>query len=247
MATIITTRCEKDAAETIEPFIKAGHTAINIPVYTLETIPMNEKIQETFNRITEYDWIIFLSKHAIDAFMELWQQYTSRTIPPQIRYVVFGNKSPEYAERINIHSEYISHAKTSAAFITELHSIIKPSEKSLLLHGNISMVKAQKQLFENLQCDLLEIYLNKPITEKTTNLDHVFSTNTDIYTVFTSPSAFVNFTYLYDYQDNILKSFSIGPTTTACLKKHNINPLLEASESSIETLTDEIISYLATK
>lgn len=224
------------AKEFSEKLVELGATPIVFPLIEIKAIN-SKKLKTVFENNT-YDWIIFTSTVAVNIFF--------KTIKPssiKSKVAAVGTATQKELEQLGLKVSFTPSAATAKKLAKEIP--LNKGEKVLMPRSEIAGRKII-DILEKGGVDVTDIatYSNTPVNYNKKDVEQVFSQNINVIG-FTSPSTVENFVALtrkFKIKLSTPHIVSIGPSTTAAIKKlqlkadataqeHNINGLIEAIKS----------------
>jgi uroporphyrinogen-III synthase len=246
---ILITRTRHQASDLAAQLEALGATTILIP--TIEIVPPTSfaALDAALTCLRTYDWLLFTSANAVEAFHRRAQFLHLTQLPKKI--AVIGPATMNAANAIGltvdlIPQQYIAES-LAAALLPEARG------KSFLL---VRAAEARDHLPETLTAagatvTIAEAYRNQLPAESIPALQALFAspeTYPDAIT-FTSASTARNLCALLEAADLTLPPnitlASIGPITSETLRNLGHEPTIEASEPTIPALIQSLLAHLA--
>ena len=230
--TIVCTYPENEQDEAAERLRKAGALVLSMPMITVEPIPFRLK-----NDPQHYDWLVFTSKNAVSSFFSRYSLTDNQNV------AALGPGTAAELTKQNCRVNFTGKGKSAVHFAREIRQIISPGEKILLVLGTLAPDRLEKTLSENYAIERINVYLTTMPAYVDTEL--VQRVENDLYDVLlvSSPSAFFNlFSILQGNKEN-LRIISIGETTTAAIRKFNIEPVATALNPGYKGLAEAAVNY----
>jgi uroporphyrinogen-III synthase len=216
---------------------------LDFPMIRIETVELTEKIKIILQQISSYQWIVFTSKNGVDCFFQFLNQLNLNIENlASTKIAVVGKKTSEEVLKNNGKPFLISSGNTSNDLLTELAEKIEPTEKTLLVLGDI----AENTLENGLSnvCNITRINVYKTISEDVISTEIIEKIKNNDYEMilFTSPSGFRGFVNIM-HKNKITANFKaacIGRTTEKAMLKNNCQPLFVSSKSDGESFIQEL-------
>lgn len=224
------------AEEFSEKLIKLGATPIIFPLIKVEAIN-TEKLKSTFST-QSYDWIIFTSTVAVEMFFN-----SIKTTDINCKIAVVGTSTKKEIIKLGLKVDFIPSAATAKKLVKEIP--VNKGEKIFIPRSEIAgkgVIEVLKK--RNVNVTEIATYSNKPVNYTKEQVEEIFSQNINVVT-FTSPSTVENFVKLLrSYKIKLTNQHlvSIGPSTTAAIKKLYLQADATAEEHNIDGLIDVTLS-----
>lgn len=224
------------AEEFSEKLTKLGATPIVFPLIKVEAINQ-EKLKNTFQN-NSFDWIIFTSGVAVDFFFK-----TIEVKEVNQKIAVVGTATQKKVEELGLKVNFTPSAATAKKLVKEIP--LNKGEKVLIPRSEIAG-KGVIEVLEKRKVNVTEVatYSNTPVNYSKEEVEAVFEENINVIT-FTSASTVENFVALIRKFKIKLSSqhlVSIGPSTTAAIKKLHLQADATAEEHNIDGLIEAIKS-----
>lgn len=229
---VVVTHPIKKDDELVHNLKKHKIDVVNLPLIVTEAIPF-----QLSNPLYYYDWIVFTSKNALKPFF-------SSVKLDSIKIATIGEATHLQLQKIGYNSDFVGSGRSGKDFADELKTVVQPSEKLLLVLGNLASDVVENSLSEKYNVDRVNVYN----TLKTTNIDSkglqlIQSNGYDLITV-TSPSAVHHLLSLVPFKKQKLRLASIGIVTTAAIEEYGYSPVAEADFQSYSGLAEVVIEWL---
>ncbi len=245
---IIVTRTREQASKLVEKLEDLGADCYEIPTIKIEPIK-DEKITETLNQISRYDWIVFTSQNGVSVFFKhLWKLSKDLRALGKSKIAVIGKATKKALEAFGVFPEVFPQKDYTQEGLVSAFS-------NLDIRGKLILIPRAKEARDVLpeklkefgaKVEVLPIYETKPCEESKEELKKALEEGIDIIT-FTSSSTVKNFFKLLDKNwEGALKNAvfaSIGPITSETLRKFGFEPHIEAEEYTIEGLVRAIKDF----
>jgi len=223
-------------------FQAAGAHAEALPL--LEIAPPNDPrpLIRAASELGLYDWIAFTSANAVDALIEA----AGGAIPQRTRLAAVGESTADALRRHGVEPALVAE-RAEAEGLAEIlmprvgrHRVLLPQAED-----------ASSTLFERLRkteadVEVVIAYSKRIPEDSFRRAQELFGSSPIGWVTFTSPSTFVNFQSVLqsDWPDRReeLRAASIGPVTSAALRRSGVEPACEASEPSASALVEAVAS-----
>lgn len=238
---IVVTRAAHQAESMAAPLRKLGAEVIFLPVIAIAPPADPRPLQEAARRAAEYDWIIFTSTNAVEAFAPL-----VHNLP---RIAAIGPATRRAAEQ---HGLFVSLTpdKYNAESLVEAFGLDSLEGRRILIPSSaIARDTAPLALTaRGAHVNVVEAYRNVIPPDAARHAAEVFRDPLPHWVTFASPSAVDNLIELTGLELlRHVRIASIGPTTSECVRKHSLTVTVEATPSTVDGLVQAILEYERTK
>lgn len=238
---IVVTRAAHQAEALAVPLRRLGAEVIFLPVIAIGPPADPGPLREATQRAAEYDWIIFTSANAVEAFAPL-----VHTLP---RIAAIGPATRRAAEQhgfpVTLTPDKYNAESLVEAFGTEPlegRRILIPS--SAIARDTVPSTLTAR----GAHVDIVEAYRNVIAPDAAHRAAGIFRDPLPNWVTFASPSAVDNLIELTGLDLlRHLKIATIGPTTSECVRKHGLTVTVEASASTVDGLVHAMVEYERTK
>jgi len=243
---ILVTRARAQASDFSALLEVNGAEVIQFP--TIEIKQLDETVIPTPEK---YDWVVFTSVNAVEIYYEnLLQKGEDARAFGDVRICAVGPKTVDALNQIGIHPDFVPSHASGKTVATELDYV--DGNKILLPRAKIATPDLPNILREKgAIVDDVPLYETIKVANENCNTveTDLLDGNIDIVT-FTSSSTVTNFLDMFPAQTakNLLANVRvavIGPTTEATAKEHSISVDFVAQETTIESLTEAIVTSIS--
>jgi uroporphyrinogen-III synthase len=232
-------------------FEPLGATIFDLPMTEFTEPEITTGLRNDFNRIVDFQWIIFTSSNGVKYFHKLLSVLNGLiSIPHNIKIAVVG---PKTALELNNHgrtADYISSGGTGMSLVNELiEKRLLDNCSVLFALGELAPAGTQETLGNIAQVTRVNVYK----TVKTGNTDYhpLDMIRKDLYDLilFTSPSGLEYFaeTIGPEYLNHRLRLACIGKVTAKAATQLGLSSSVTAETSTYEGLAKEILNYYKIK
>ncbi|MEI6084672.1 MAG: uroporphyrinogen-III C-methyltransferase [Verrucomicrobiota bacterium] len=246
---IVVTRSRDQASELVRSLTELGAEVLVIPTIKIAPPKNAAPLQEAVKAMGEYDWVLFTSPNAVDAFFKAF--FTAHKDLREICGVKIGAVGQSTAQRVaalHLEVDFIPKEFTSAGLLKEFRAQFDCENLRFLLP---QADLADEKLAHGLEelggiVDALDAYATVPETEDISgHRAQLLAEGADLVT-FTSSSTVTNFCNLVDVpalreKFPKLKFASIGPVTTKTVIEHGLPVEVEAPVHTIPGLVEAIL------
>ncbi len=236
--TIILTGTSKTAT-IIDHITALGGQAVIAPlIETCELIDKKDDVHLEFAR--QFEWLIFTSQNAVDAFASKMQRFNLSARHFQGKIASIGTKTTTALEELGFHVSFMPSVFSADVFVKEFPSVVGSNPTCLFIRGE----KAKKTLEEGLPFKLKEWTVYETIErhdQKQVIIDCIRS-NSDVTVILASPSA-VN-VYAMDVASVIgwkaARIAAIGHITERAIVNHDATVDVMPSVYTMQAVIEEI-------
>lgn len=242
------TRARERAASFAQMLESAGADVVALPLIEIVDPSSWAAADQAFEQLASFQLVIFTSTNAVDQWMEHGKRLSKPPILPVNRVCAVGtstgNRVRQYGFPVDLVPEEFNARGVLRLLDPDLRGI-----KILLPRGDLAR--------EELPCELrmrgaevfeAMVYRTQPAGENDPRwIERIQGREIDVIT-FASPSAVDQFVQWVGKSnlENVRGCFhaaSIGPTTSAALRREGFETVLEASPSTLEGLTAAIVRF----
>jgi uroporphyrinogen-III synthase len=221
-----------------------GAKLLKMPTIEIHSVIWDTHKIEILEQRDKYNWIVFTSVNGVQYFFEkLISLKLDVELPSHIKIAAIGEQTALKLYEYGSQATFVNPSNSSEELAKILIEKIQPSDKVLLVLGNLARNTMADILSQKVKCTRLDVYqtiLPTHIDEK-----HIKTIIDDEYDliILTSPSSFINLLSVLEGKIDIskLKLASIGKTTTAEIEKHHLKPIITASMSNAEGIFKAIL------
>ena len=247
---VVVTRPREQAGELSRRLREAGAEVLEIPAIKIEPPTKREPLIDAFLELNSYDWLVFTSPNGVTAFFEyFFRQFHDMRDLGGARIAAVGPATANKLKALHLQVDLMPE-EALAASIAEAFSDFESIEnlKICLLRAEV----ANRELPEALEAlgaivDDIAVYRTVADTSDASAAGGKLLENGADWIVFSSGSTVEHFHARFDLP-SLVKKFpklrlaSIGPETTKVLVAHGLEPALEATKHTSESLADELIA-----
>jgi uroporphyrinogen III methyltransferase/synthase len=253
---VLITRPRGQAAELADRLASYGAQSVEAPMIRIAPPEDREPLRQAVAEASTFDWIIFSSTNAVDAFMTaLFEggRDVRALAAPQLCAVgtATADRLARYSLTVDLVPEEFR-AEAVVAAVTAQEAI--SGRRVLIPRADVGREYIAEHLRE-LGAEVTEVIAYRTVLEDTPGPDDpdvygmLLQNRIDVVT-FTSPSAVRNFARLYGAEQSadLLKNTvvaSIGPVTTDAAEALGITVTVQPSLSTIPALVDAVAAHFA--
>ena len=243
---VVVTRTRKQASALTKQLAQLGADVLEIPTIRIVPLPLDEAQQTRLKTFSHhFDWVVFTSPNAVDGFFTEFFKISSdlRDLGP-VKIAAVGpataKKLVNLRLRVDLQPDVFTTSKLAEAFSRDVVS----SARFCLPHGRL----ADPELTHYLRASggFVEewvLYDTQPEPEDTTGVRARYGREGAHWIIFTSSSTVENWKSL-NLQPaagaSIPQAISMGPVTSATLKKLGYEIAAEAPTATLNSLVETI-------
>jgi len=233
---VVVTRAEKQAEELAGPLRERGVEVILLPVIGIAPPADGQALKAAAKRANEYDWIVFTSVNAIEAFAAELRE------PVTARIATVGAATREAAEEHGFKVSVTPAKYVAEALVEALGAEKLAGCRMLIPSAAVTRDVVPAGLRERgAQVVVVEAYRNVVPEGAAARAAEVFSEPLPDWVTFASSSAVDHLVKLVDAAIlRRVKIATIGPVTSATVRKHGLNVTAEAEIHTVEGLVDAL-------
>jgi len=239
---VVVTRAEHQAGGLAAAFTAAGADVEVLPL--LEIVPPADPhpLERAASELALYDWLVFTSANAVEAFLPL----TGGALPDRLRIAVVGPATAAALRDWSVEPHLIAARSEAEGLVAELAPLVDRGRRVLLPQA----ADARPALAEGLaRCGAEPVtvvaYDKRLPAEAHRRAAELFSTAPLGWVTFTSPRVVRHFVGLFgaDWERRRpeLAAVSIGPVTTAELRRHGVEPAAEAARPGDDGMVEAVV------
>ena len=183
--TILLTGTTKTSTIVEEITALGGRPIVAPLIETRELIHQNDRVQLEYAR--QFDWLIFTSQNAVDAFASKMKRFNLRAWHFQGKIASIGTKTTEALEKLGFTSSFIPSVFSADVFVKEFPKVAGEQPTCLFIRGE----KAKQTLKDGLPFELKEWTVYETIglhNHKQTIIDTIRQ-DKEVTVILASPSA----------------------------------------------------------
>ena len=243
----------RESNETLAEALRAnGVEVLELPLIRTVHEAQNEDVEDIMREMGSYDWITFSSANGVKGFFrEFFKNFDDIRTLGVARIACVGEATAAEVRKLHLRPDVVPAVSTALAMadaMAEYETL--DNLKVLCVQGNLSLPDLPKTLDEKHRAivDTAVVYKTEQVEVGADDKTAAnFRKSGADAVVFASPSAVESFVknaknLLLDDGAVRPKIFSVGPTTTAALKKYAMNPYMEGGD-----VAGLLLAYLGIK
>lgn len=239
---IVITRAEHQSDDLAAAFEHAGARVELLPL--LEVVPPADPrpLERAATELALYDWLVFTSANAVEAFMPL----TGGALPSRVRVAVVGPATAEALRAFEIEPHLEAGRADAEGLVADLAPYMARRRRVLLPQAS----DARPTLAEGLaaagaEAVVIVAYDKRLPPDAPRRAAELFAADPLGWVTFTSPRIVRHFAGLFgeDWprRRGGLSAVSIGPVTSAELRRQGVEPAAEAVRPGDEGMVEAVV------
>lgn len=233
---VLLTRSFDDSADWADALAAEGAEPIVFPCIHTEDIIDPALVDRLDNTMHSADWLIFTSRHGVDAFCKL----VGTELPEKLRIAAVGKMTAAQVEKALGRIDHVGggNAMTLAIDLAKEESIRNGAHCVLALASNARIFLERTLAQAGARVDRYNVYHTIPA--ELIEPKHKLSSLACDTVLFASPSAVEGF----DNQVSIdmpIKMLTIGPTTTDAVRSRDWTVTTQAKEPSLSGIIESLL------
>jgi uroporphyrinogen-III synthase len=235
---IVVTRADHQAEELAEPLRILGASVILLPMIGIAAPEDIGPLNLAIHSIEQYDWIFFTSVNAVRAVAPRVQT------KPRARVGVVGEATRACAERLGWSVDAVPEEFTAEGLLSSLESFDLLGQRVLIPSGDLARDVLPLTLRNRgALVDVVEAYRNQIPPQSEVGARRLFlAAKPPDWVTFASPSAVENLvSIIRETALRPAKIASIGPTTSAAVRRNRLTVAAEPAEHTISGIVAAIV------
>lgn len=235
---VVVTRAVHQAEELAAPLRAHGFEVILLPVIGIAPPADPKPLLEAAHNCDRYDWIIFSSVNALEAFA------AHLTALPKARIATVGPATRAAAERAHLTVTLTPENYIAEALVAGFHGEDLRGKRILIPSAAVTRDVIPPALrARGADVEAVEAYRNVIPDGAAEKARQIFREPLPDWVTFASSSAVTNLVSLVGAGIlHRVRLATIGPVTSATLREHGLEPTVEAAEHSVKGLLDAVSS-----
>lgn len=243
---VVVTRAERQAEGLAAAMQAAGAEVALLPLLAVVPPLDPRPLERAASEVALYDWIVFASANAVEAFLPL----AGGSLPSRLRIAVVGPATAAALRAFGLVPHLTATKSEAEGLVADLGPHLRPASRILLPQA----ADARKVLAEGLTAAGAEVVAvvaydkGLPATNGARAAE-LFAHSPIGWVTFTSPRIVRHFVELFDEawprRRPELLAASIGPVTSAALRRYGVEPAAEAAQPGDEGMVQAILAALA--
>ena len=235
--TIVLTGSNKTMS--VKPFIEenGGICAVFPLIDTRERVSADDA--EKLAHLNMYDWLIFTSQNAVQAFIEKCQRIEVNVQELTCKIASVGTKTTELLNEHGIRVHFEPSIFSADVFIQEFSTVSHATESKLFLRGNLAKPTIREGVPNVVEWTVYETVTNEPSIQPLTEL----LMKQQAIVIFASPSAVSVFNqHIAPVVGwSAIHAAAIGHITAATLRHLGVDVYVQPTTYTMQAVVEEII------
>jgi uroporphyrinogen-III synthase len=239
---IVVTRAEHQAGGLAEAFAAAGAAVELLPL--LEVVPPADPrpLERAASELALYDWLVFTSSNAVEAFLPL----TGGAVPGRLRVAVVGPATAAALRAWEIEPHLVAGRSEAEGLLADLSPLIDRGRRGLRPQAADARPALAEGLARAGAEPVVVVAYDKGLpADAPRRAAELFAAHPIGWVTFTSPRIVRHFIELFgeDWgrRRPELRAASIGPVTTAELRRYGVEPAAEAAQPGDAGLVEAVV------
>lgn len=247
MTRVVITRAEHQSEALQAAFEAAGFQVQLLPLLEVVPPPNPRLLERAASELALYDWIVFTSTNAVEAFLPL----AGGALPTRLRVAAVGPATADALRSWEVEPHLTAAKSDAEGLLAELGPRVDRRRRVLLPQAS----DARPTLYEGLMragADPVAVvaYDKRLPADAPRRAEELFSTTPIGWVTFTSPRIVRHFVELFgaelfgpdwERRRSELRAASIGPVTSAELRRLGVEPAAEAARPGDRELVDAVL------
>jgi uroporphyrinogen-III synthase len=243
---VVVTRAERQADGLAQALQAAGAEVAPLPLLAVGPPDDLGSLERAASEVALYDWIVFASANAVEAFLPL----AGGSLPARLRIAVVGPATAAALRPFRLVPHLTATRSEAEGLVADLRPHLRPACRILVPQA----ADARKVLAEGLTAAGAEVVAvvayDKRLPESSSaRAAELFAHSPIGWVTFTSPRIVRHFVDLFGEawprRRPELLAASIGPVTSAALRRLGVEPAAEAAQPGDEGMVQAILAALA--
>ena len=245
---IVVTRARSQASDLARRLEQLGAEVIELPTIRIEPIENQAALQEAIAELASFDWVIFTSTNAVDAFFDALEKagLDARALGAN-RICAIGPATAKQLGQFGIKPDAQPEKYTTANIVETLTSQQQLAGKRVLCPRADIAPKNLTQALTAAGATVKDIAAYRTVPENTNSeiVMEMLDQGQIDWVTFTSSSTVKNFFSAVkpEILGRKIRIASIGPETSASIKEFGFTPSVQAQQHTINGLVDAILSH----
>lgn len=241
----------KQQAKSLSQLIeKEGGIPVEIPLIAFRHVSLDPELRAVLKNLTDYEWIIFTSKVAVETFLAFMEEEQITTLP---KIAVIGKKTEQVLRKKQLTPVFLPSEFVAETFVTEFLRVVKKGTKILLPKGNLARDYIAESLrMSGVIVDEAVIYENYFPDDSRDKLKKMIEKDELDLLLFTSSSTVDHFMEVIreHHLESHLKACligCIGPVTEKTIKSYGLDVHASPKVYTVEEMINSMVACLEDK
>lgn len=239
---VVVTRAEHQAEGLVSAFESAGFQVELLPL--LEVVPPADPrpLERAASELALYEWIVFTSANAVEAFLPL----AGGALPSRLHVAAVGPATAEALRAWEVEPHLTAAKADAEGLLAELAPRVDRRRRVLLPQAADARSTLQEGLLKAGADPVAVVAYDKRLPEDAPRRAAELFSGEIGWVTFTSPRIVRHFADLFgadwERRRSELRAVSIGPVTSAELRRQGVEPAAEAAQPSDQGMVEAVLS-----
>lgn len=239
---VVVTRAEHQSEGLAAAFASAGFEVELLPLLEVVPPPDPRPLERAASELALFDWIVFTSTNAVEAFLPL----AGGALPSRLQVAVVGPATAEALRAWEVEPHLTASKSDAEGLLAELAPRVDRRRRVLLPQASDARPTLQEGLLAAGADPVAVVAYDKRLPADAPRRAAELFAEEIGWVTFTSPRIVRHFAELFgadwERRRSELRAASIGPVTTAELRRQGVEPAAEAATPSDQGLVDAVIA-----
>jgi uroporphyrinogen-III synthase len=245
MTRVVVTRAEHQSEALAAAFEAAGFQVELLPLLEVVPPPDPRPLERAASELALYEWIVFTSTNAVEAFLPL----AGGALPSRLHVAAVGPATAEALRGWEVEPHLVAAKSDAEGLLAELAPRVDRRRRVLLPQASDARPTLQEGLLKAGADPVAVVAYDKQMPEDAPRRAAELFAKEIGWVTFTSPRIARCFAELFgadwERRRSELRAASIGPVTTAELRRLGVEPAAEAASPSDQALVDSVLNSRA--
>jgi len=240
--TVVVTRGREQAASLANPLRRLGAEVVELPAIEIRPARHGAALDAAVGRVFEYDWLMFTSANGARIFLERLRASAHDTRAIRGKICAIGPATAEALAAAHLKVDVMAEEYVAEGLLKMLERVSLSGARVLIARAAVARDTLPGELRRRgAVVDVVEAYRTEAPECLAERAAGVFAKGPD-WVTFTSASTVENLWAAVGAERlREVKAASIGPITSAALRKHGLEVAVEAAEYTAAGLLDAIL------
>jgi uroporphyrinogen III methyltransferase/synthase len=240
---IVVTRAREQAAALLTPLRQLGAQAIELPTIEIQPAGDYGPLDRALAQLEGYAWLIFTSANGVRCFLDRLDAGPFDLRAIRGRICAIGPATRDALERFHIKVDVVAEQYVAEGLLEALSGYDLADTRILIARAAVARDVLPNELIRRgAAVDVVEAYRTLPPSDLRQRATEILS-HQPTWMTFTSSSTVENLIAAVGVEAmRGIRVASIGPITTATLRRHGIADIVEASVYTVDGLVDAILT-----
>lgn len=235
---MVVTRPAAQAGPLRRAFEAEGAQVVSLPLLTVAPPEDPGPLEEAAKRLGDFDWILFPSTNALEALLG------KASLPPSARLAAIGGATGKALESRGRTPDLIPSRQEATGLVQELLPRLRAADRVLLPQADDARATLEEGLRDHCRLTVATAYRKSLPAEAAALARRHLAEDPIGWVTFTSPRIVRHLVELlgsaWSSRRDGLEAASIGPVTSAALRRQGVEPEAEAAEPSVAALVEAV-------